>query len=150
MSTTPDFPPAPSDGYQSQPPPPRPYQQPAGPYQGYAPGPNQPLPGQYHPYPGGPYQQPGGPYQQYPPPYQQSTNGFAIASMVLGILWLYGVGAILALVFGYIARKQIRESGGRQKGGGMAVAGIVLGWIGSASLLIIVIVVIAHAQNSGS
>ena len=31
--------------------------------------------------------------------------------MVLGILWLYWVGSILALVFGYIAKNQIRERG---------------------------------------
>ena len=35
----------------------------------------------------------------------------AIASLVLGILWIYGLGAILALVFGYMAKKQIRERG---------------------------------------
>jgi hypothetical protein len=58
------------------------------------------------------------------------TNGLAIASLVLGILWLYWVGSILALVFGYIARRQIAQGGGRQGGRGLATAGIVLGWIG--------------------
>lgn len=58
------------------------------------------------------------------------TNGFAVASLVLGILWLYWVGSILALIFGYVARGQIAASGGAQTGGGMAMAGIVLGWIG--------------------
>jgi hypothetical protein len=43
-------------------------------------------------------------------------NGFAIASMVLGIVWIYGIGSILALVFGYIAKGQIKEQG--QAGGG--------------------------------
>ena len=64
------------------------------------------------------------------PPYgqQRSTNGFAIASMVLGILWLWWIGSILALVFGYIARGQIKDN--HQNGDGMAIAGIVLGWIG--------------------
>ena len=52
----------------------------------------------------------------------------AIASMVLGILWIWWVGSILALVFGYIARNQIKRTG--QGGNGMAIAGIVLGWIG--------------------
>jgi hypothetical protein len=52
----------------------------------------------------------------------------AIASMVLGILWLYWIGSILALVFGYTAKRQIRERG--EAGGGMATAGIVLGWVG--------------------
>ena len=50
--------------------------------------------------------------------------------MVLGILWLYWIGSVLALVFGYMAKSQIDTSGGRQAGRGMAIAGIVLGWIG--------------------
>ena len=54
----------------------------------------------------------------------------AIASLVLGIVWVYGIGAILALVFGYMAKSQIDASGGTQQGRGMAIAGIVLGWIG--------------------
>lgn len=64
----------------------------------------------------------------------------AVASMVLGILWIYGIGAILALVFGYSAKSQIDQSGGTQTGRGMAVAGIVLGWIGIGGLLLVIIV----------
>jgi uncharacterized protein DUF4190 len=60
------------------------------------------------------------------------TNGLAIASLVLGIVWLGGFGSILALVFGYIGKGQIDGSGGTQSGRGLAVAGIVLGWIGVA------------------
>jgi len=63
-----------------------------------------------------------------------STNGLAIASMVLGILWIYWVGSILALVFGYVAKGQIDRAAGHQTGRGMAIAGIVLGWIGVAIL----------------
>jgi hypothetical protein len=61
---------------------------------------------------------------------QQRTNGMSIASLVLGILgWLYLIPAILALIFGYVGKKQIDQSGGAQGGRGMAVAGIVLGWV---------------------
>ena len=63
-------------------------------------------------------------------PVSTKTNGFAIASMVLGIVWVYWIGSILALVFGYMAKSQIAESGGTEQGGGMATAGIVLGWVG--------------------
>jgi hypothetical protein len=76
---------------------------------------------------------------------QTRTNGMAIASMVLGILWLYWVGSILALVFGYVARGQISASGGAQTGGGMATAGIVLGWIGVGVLLLVIIIAVAQA-----
>ena len=60
----------------------------------------------------------------------RSTNGLAIASMVLGIVWIYWIGSILALIFGYVAKGQIDRSQGRQGGRGMAIAGIVLGWVG--------------------
>lgn len=79
-----------------------------------------------------------------------STNGMAIASMVLGILWLYWVGSILALVFGYVAKKQIRESMGRQGGDGMATAGIVLGWIGVGVVAVIIVIAIIAAGSSSS
>jgi hypothetical protein len=74
---------------------------------------------------------------------QQSTNGFAIASMVLGILWIYSIGSILALIFGYKARKEIDQAGGTQQGRGMATAGIVLGYIGLAGLLFFIFAVVA-------
>jgi len=67
-----------------------------------------------------------------------TTNGMAIASMVLGICWVYWIGSILALVFGYIARRQIKTSG--QKGNGMAIAGIVLGWVAIAFFVVTLIV----------
>ena len=64
------------------------------------------------------------------------TNGKAIAALVLGITWVCGIGSILALVFGYSARNEIEESGGFQQGGGMATAGIVLGWVGVGVLIL--------------
>ncbi len=70
---------------------------------------------------------------------QQKTNGMAIASMVLGILWLYWIGSILALIFGMIAKNQIERSGGYETGRGMAIAGIVLGWVGVGFLLIFIL-----------
>ena len=56
--------------------------------------------------------------------------------MVLGIVWVYWIGSILALIFGYIAKGQINQSGGRQGGKGMAIAGIVLGWVGIGFLVL--------------
>jgi hypothetical protein len=61
------------------------------------------------------------------------TNGSAIASLVLGIVGLTGfpvIPSILALVFGYRARREIAQAAGTQSGLGLAKAGIVLGWIG--------------------
>ena len=65
-------------------------------------------------------------------PSTSKTNGFAIASLILGIIPCTGITSILAIVFGFIARNQIQQSGGTQQGSGMALAGIILGfvWIG--------------------
>lgn len=57
-------------------------------------------------------------------PQPQQTSGFAIASLVFGIL-----GGLLSLVFGYIALSQIKRSGGLRGGRGLAIAGVSLGWI---------------------
>jgi hypothetical protein len=80
-------------------------------------------------------------------PAQKSTNGLAIASMVLGIVWIYWIGSILALIFGYIAKGQIDGSQGRQGGRGMAIAGIVLGWVGIGFLLLAVVAVIVSKPH---
>jgi hypothetical protein len=71
----------------------------------------------------------------------QRTNGLAVASMVLGILWLYWIGSILALVLGYVAKSQIDNSRGQEGGRGMAIAGITLGWIGVGVLLLTLLAV---------
>jgi hypothetical protein len=70
--------------------------------------------------------------------------------MVLGILWLYWVGSILALIFGYVSKSQIERSGGRQGGRGMAIAGIVLGWVGIGILVIVIAAAIIVAISNRS
>lgn len=79
---------------------------------------------------------------------QSKTNGFAVAALVLGILWLYWIGSILALVFGYVAKSQIDKSGGHETGKGMAIAGIVLGWVGVGILLLILLLVLVGSIGS--
>ncbi len=55
----------------------------------------------------------------------------AIASLVLGLLWIWAIGSVLAIVFGHIAMGQIDRSGGLQSGRGMALAGTILGYVGT-------------------
>lgn len=113
--------------------------QPDQPPQSYAP---QPYPTQAYPAPPwGAYPPAQAPYGgAYPPPWPmpRATNGMAIAAMILGILWVYWIGSILALVFGYVARSQIRRTG--ESGDGMALAGIILGWIGVGILAAVIII----------
>lgn len=66
---------------------------------------------------------------------QRRINGFAVASLVLGTTWMFWAGSVLALVFGYVARSQIRKRG--EGGATLATAGIVLGWAGVGILAII-------------
>jgi len=81
----------------------------------------------------------------------QASNGMAVASLVLGILWLFWVGSILAVIFGYVGKGQIDRSGGTQTGRGLAIAGITLGWVGIGFLVLtIVLAIIGAANDSGS
>ncbi len=73
------------------------------------------------------------------------TSGMAIASLVLGLVWVWGIGSILAIIFGAIAKNQIRDGQGMVTGGGMATAGIVLGIIG---VVIVAIVIIGAATSN--
>ena len=71
------------------------------------------------------------------------TNGFAIAALVLGILgWslLPVLGSVGAIVFGHLARAQIRRQ--PADGDGLALAGLLLGWIAVALWLLGVLAVI--------
>ena len=65
------------------------------------------------------------------PPTAAPTNGYAVAALVLGILgWsmLPWLGSLGAVIFGHMARAQIRRAQPPQQGDGLAVAGLVLGW----------------------
>lgn len=59
----------------------------------------------------------------------QSTNGMAIASLVCSLAGLFtcGITSIIGAILGHVARRQIRERG--EGGDGLALAGIITGWI---------------------
>jgi hypothetical protein len=65
------------------------------------------------------------------------TDGLAIAALIVGILslvcsWLC-LGVILgpaAAIMGFMSRSRIAASGGTMGGGGLAMAGLVIGVIG--------------------
>ncbi len=114
-------------------------QDPGQPYgqQPYQPQNPQPPYGQ-QPYAQQPYaQQPYGVQPQYSagyaPQYGAPTvpnNSMAVVALVAGICGFTVVpfiGSIVAVITGHMARKQIRQTG--EGGDGMAVAGLVMGWI---------------------
>jgi len=63
-----------------------------------------------------------------PVPAVAKTNAFAIASLACGLgQFMVGpLASIPAIVFGHMARNQIRRTG--EQGDGLALAGLILGW----------------------
>ena len=75
------------------------------------------------------------------------TASKATGSLVCGIIGLFVCGVILgpvAIWLGTTAKREIRESGGRLKGEGMATAGIVMGVIAVVAFVITTIYLIAR------
>ena len=79
----------------------------------------------------------------YPPAvfvYGPRTNSLAVASLVFGIMsWLLCpfLGGLLAVILGHTARGQIQRTG--EGGGGMATAGLVLGYLHLVAIVLITI-----------
>jgi len=66
----------------------------------------------------------------------------AVWSLILGIIGLPlcpFLASPIAIVLGYQSKKRIRESGGQLEGSGMATAGVVLGWLGIAYMVLILV-----------
>jgi Domain of unknown function (DUF4190) len=67
----------------------------------------------------------------YPGATGTQTSGLAVASLVTGLFfWCWVIPGIVAIVLGHLALESIEDSGGAKTGRGMAIAGIVLGWVG--------------------
>jgi type II secretory pathway pseudopilin PulG len=76
-------------------------------------------------------------------PVTAKTDGKAVASLVLGILSvtiLWILAGIPAIILGHISRTSIRKSMGELKGAGMAMAGLIMGYISVAAIPFIMIV----------
>lgn len=69
------------------------------------------------------------------------TSKQAIASLTLSILWLLGIGSLIAIVLGHKARADIKKNSETLKGKGIALAGLILGYLGIILSLIALLVV---------
>ncbi|HCN76993.1 MAG TPA: hypothetical protein DIT13_07350 [Verrucomicrobiales bacterium] len=69
------------------------------------------------------------------------TSGLAVASLVCGLIGIVIplVPALLAVIFGHIARSSIKRSAGALSGAGMALAGVIIGYL----MLFVVVLAIA-------
>lgn len=108
-----------------------------GPYGGEAPG---TYSGAYaQPYGYGHAQPYGNAHAYGPAP--RPTNTLAIISLVCGIAgFLTGFSAVAAVICGHVARRQIARTG--EDGNGMALAGLITGYIVSLLLLAYIAVVV--------
>jgi hypothetical protein len=61
-----------------------------------------------------------------------------------------GIGSILAIVLGFVARGQIKNSGGRESGDGLAKAGIIIGFVFVGLLFVYFIVLVIASAGSSS
>src|SRR5262249_1229330 len=80
------------------------------------------------------------------PPAPPPTDGKATPGLVLGILSWVGPGLVAgvpAIILGHMSRSAIRKSMGRLKGDGMALAGLVLGYVSTVLSILLLIAVFA-------
>ena len=77
------------------------------------------------------------------------TNGLAIASLACGLAqFVVGpLATIPAIVFGHMARHQIKRTG--EEGAGLALAGLILGWA-TVILAIFLLLIVGVAMTAGT
>lgn len=76
-----------------------------------------------------------------PPP--RETNPLALISMIAGIIGvtlLPFLASIVAIITGHLARGEIRRNPARYSGDGMAVTGLVLGYIGVVLTVLVIVI----------
>jgi Domain of unknown function (DUF4190) len=76
------------------------------------------------------------------------TSGKAIASLICGVFFLILPVAMAAIVFGHLSRSEIRRSAGRLKGNGLAIAGLVLGYLGVVFIAVILAISIPNLMRA--
>jgi len=75
------------------------------------------------------------------------TSVKAVVSLVCGLLFFVPLSFIAAIVFGHLSLSEIKRSAGRLKGEGMAIAGLVLGYLWIVSIPIILILAAIAIPN---
>ncbi len=92
-----------------------------------------------------------GPPIAFPPPLgapvaSPETSGKAVASLICGIISIFPF-CVVAIILGHIAVSQIGKSAGRLTGKGVAIAGLVLGYLGLVAIPFIAIIAAIAIPN---
>jgi hypothetical protein len=77
------------------------------------------------------------------------TNGYAIASLACGLAqFVFGpLATIPAIVFGHMARYQIKRTG--EQGDGLALAGLILGWATVVLGVLLILIAVGVGLSAG-
>jgi hypothetical protein len=87
---------------------------------------------------------PPGLYKQPVPAPQTSVP--AVISLIAGLLWLFWVGSLVAIITGHIGRRQVREYG--YGGDALAIIGLIFGYLGAATFVIFVVLPLLFATHA--
>jgi len=82
------------------------------------------------------------------PPAQPTVNSLAVAALAcgIGVFLTAGLTAIPAVILGHAARRAVRRTG--ERGAGMALTGLILGWGAVALIFILAALVFTVAAHS--
>lgn len=92
-------------------------------------------------------------YQTPPPGYQPplpvkaapAHDGLAITSFVLSLVWLFGLGSLLAVIFGHRSRGESKRAG--RATSALATAGTVIGYVGLVGAALSIALIAAAASS---
>lgn len=74
-------------------------------------------------------------------PAPATNDGLAIASLVMSLLWVMGLGSVGAIVTGHLSRSKARREG--RQPSGLALAGLIIGYVGAAFMVVAVLAAVA-------
>ena len=77
----------------------------------------------------------------------QNSNK-ALASLICGVILCFAPASIAAVILGHLALSDIKRSAGRISGQGMAVAGLVMGYVGVSLTAIFALAVVFSVRNT--
>ena len=68
-------------------------------------------------------------------------DGLAITSLVSSLLWVMGLGSVVAVVTGHLSRSRAKQEG--REPSGLALAGLVIGYLGVSLMVVGVLAAVA-------
>lgn len=78
----------------------------------------------------------------------RGRDPLALASILLAILWLFGLGSLAAIALGLLARRRIDAGASPPEGRTLALAGIALGTLGLAIAVVFLATNAAPGQGA--